>query len=144
MGWEGFAFFFPALFVTVGTIGLGGLFVLTAWADRVRKSATTDHSRRPTALFLFTAVVLLDLIGLVSLWMIPTALLNYEVIGTPLSHLVWSLFLVASFVFVMISMVLAQKGFGPAKNSVQSGSRALFVIYVLGFIWFLASSHGAR
>ena len=65
MGWEGFAFFFPALFVTVGTIGLGGLFVFTAWADRVRKSAPTDHSRRPTALFLFTAAVLLDLIALV-------------------------------------------------------------------------------
>jgi hypothetical protein len=143
MGWEGFAFFFPALFVTVGTIGLGGLFVLTAWADVVRASATPDQSRRPAALFPFTAAVLLDLIGLVCLWMIPTAVLNYEVIGTPLSHLVWSLFLVASFVFVIISMVLARKSLGSGKI-VQSGSRALLVIDVLGFIWFLASSHGTR
>jgi hypothetical protein len=76
--------------------------------------------------------------------MIPTALLKYEVIGTPLSHLVWSLFLVASFVLAIISIVLAQKSSGPEKDFVQSGSRALFVLDVLGFIWFLANSHGMK
>jgi hypothetical protein len=144
MGWGGFAFFFPALFVTVGTIGLGSLFASMAWAGIVRASATTEHWRIPAALYAFTSAVFLDLIGLAVLWLIPSDLLNYEVIGAPLSHLVWSLFLVASFVFVTISMVLARKNVEPAKDAVKSGSRALFVIDVLGFVWFFASSHGMR
>jgi hypothetical protein len=138
------AFYLPALFVTVGTIGLGGLFLSLALADVVRASATNGHRGIPPALRIFSFAVFLDLIALVCLWMIPTALLNYEVIGTPLSHLVWSLFLVASFVLVIISIVLAQKSSGPEKDFVQSGSRALFAIDVLGFIWFLANSHGMQ
>jgi Kef-type K+ transport system membrane component KefB len=138
MGWEGFAFFFPAAFVTIATIGLGSLFLLMAWAEIDRVSATRENVKKPSALYAFMSAVFLDLIGLCALWLIPRDLRNSEVAGVPLAHLVWTLFLSSSFVSVIISMVLARRSGEPAKGAVQNGARALFIVDLLGFVWFVA------
>ena len=138
MGWEGFSFFFPAAFVTIATIGIGSLFVLMAWADIIGASPTTKHKKIPAALYALMSAVFLDLIGLCSLWLIPSDQVNHEVAGVPLSHLVWSLFLWSSFVSVIISMVLAGRSGEHAKGAVQNGARALFIVDLLGFVWFVA------
>ena len=136
---EGFEFGIPALFVTAGTIGLGGFFVLMAWADTARALATKDGRPIPPALYTFTASVCTDLLGLVVLSVIPFDLGNQYILGVRLVPCVYFFFIITSFVLVTISLVLVRRDSGRVKDSVQSGSRALFVIDTLGFIWFVAS-----
>ena len=136
---EGFEFGIPALFVTAGTIGLGGFFVLMAWADTARALATKDGRSIPPALYTFTASVCMDVLGLVVLSVIPFDLRNQYVLGARLAPCVYSFFMITSFVLVTISLFLVHRDSGTVKDSVQSGSRALFVINVLGFVWFVAS-----
>jgi hypothetical protein len=137
---EGFDFAIPALFVTVGTIGLGGFFGLLAWADTARASVTEDGRRILPALYAFTASVCMDVLGLVVLSVIPFNLRNQYILGARLAPCVYSFFIIISFVLVIISLVLVRRDSGAVKDSVQTGSRALFVLDVLGFIWFVASS----
>jgi hypothetical protein len=137
---EGFDFGIPALFVTVGTIGLGGPFVLMAWADTARALATKDVRKVPPALYAFTASVCTDVLGLVVLSVIPFDLRNQHIWGARLAPCVYSLFIISSFVFVIISLVLVRRDSGAVKDFVQNGSRALFALDLLGFIWFVANS----
>jgi hypothetical protein len=123
---SGFALI-PLQFIAICSSLLGFFFVLIAWTDVASAQVTNSHGRIPIALYTFTASVLLDMAGLVC--------------GFTISHDLPDdrpLLLVAAFVFLVISMVFVRRDPWPGKKDLEVGSKALFVIAVLGFIWFLA------
>jgi hypothetical protein len=58
--------------------------------------------------------------------------------GMWLKECVFPLFLVAAFVFLIASMVFGRRDSWPGKRHLKVGSIALFVIAMLGLIWFSA------
>ena len=122
MGWGGFNLGVPAMFITMLTIGLGGLFVLIGWIIVLTDKGANTHWRNRTALYSLTASVGLELMGTIVLSQIPYDIQDHEILGTRLVTFVWSCFLIASFVFVTTSMLLARKDIGPVKRTVQNGS----------------------
>jgi hypothetical protein len=135
---EGFNFGVPATFVTYLTIGLGTLFVLRALFIIIRDRIKGKQWRVPAALIPFTASVGIEFIGTVVLSRIPYHLLQSRILGWNLVSFVWSSFLIGSFAFVLLSVVLVRWDSGPAKHTVQMGSTTLLVVAVLGFIWYVA------
>jgi len=136
MGMQGFNFGIPASFITVCTIGLGGLFVLIAWAKVIHEQVASGRRSVPLSLYTFTVSVLLDLLALVVLSAIPFDLRNREILGVLFPQCVWSLFLIASCVLLIITVARVRKDSGPGRGSVQAGSTIVLVTSVLGFIWF--------
>jgi hypothetical protein len=137
MGLEGL----PAMFITLFTIGLGGLFGLLAWTSVSRERITLARRKIPAALHAFTASVGVELMGLIFLWTIPNDATDHEIFGTNLVSFIWCCFLIAGFVLLLLSMVLVRVNGGDRDGFVKAGSTALFVIAVLGFIWFISGCH---
>jgi hypothetical protein len=134
MGMQGFNFGIPAMFITMLTIVMGGLFVLVAWTNALTERIANGHWSIPTALYAFTASVGLELAGHVVLSDIPYGMTDREVLGVSLVALIWSCFLLASFILLLVSMALVRRNSEPGKRIVQAGSKVLLVIAILGFI----------
>jgi hypothetical protein len=56
--------------------------------------------------------------------------------GMWLKECAFPLFLVAAFVFLIVSMVLMHRDSWQGKRNLQVGSKGLFIIAMLGLIWF--------
>jgi hypothetical protein len=123
----------PLMFVAVCSSLLGLIFVFIAWSDATSVQATNARGSLPTALYTFTASVLLDMIGVVCGFTI-----SHDVPDRPglwLKGYVLPLLLVAAFVLLILSMALVRRDSWLGKKDLQVGSKALFVIAMLGFIW---------
>jgi hypothetical protein len=105
---------------------LGGLFLLLAWANVLLERITNGHWYIPKALFAFTAAVLLNILGYSCLY--------YWYQYSLLSIIVCSLPMIASFVFVIVSMVLVRQDPYRGTGIVQIGSWALIALESLGFL----------
>ena len=140
MGWTAFATFgLPEIFVAVFSILIGGVFVAMAWKDVVRVYVTTANCRPPTALYAFTTSVFMYLMSLGSFVLIPDDILYYRhFAGLQISDCVLSLFVACGFLFLIISIVLVRRNSEPGTRMVAIGSKALFVISLLGFIGIIA------
>jgi hypothetical protein len=71
MGLNGFLFDFSAVSSMAGTALFGGIFVMVAWLDVVRKRATTADWRIPTSLYPFTVSVIFHPIAFIWLSSLP-------------------------------------------------------------------------
>jgi hypothetical protein len=139
MQMEGLNFAIPAEFVSFSTIGLGTLFVLRTLFIVLRDRIRGKQWRVPAALIPFTASVGIAFIGLVVLSHLPYEMTGREVfLGWNLVSFVWTCFLIGSFAFALLSIVVVRWDSGPAKHTVRMGSITLLVLAVLGFMWYVA------
>jgi hypothetical protein len=127
----------PLLFIAVCSSILGFIFLLITWPDVASVQVISPHKRIPTALYAFTASVLLDMIGVVCGFTISHDLPDDRP-GMWLKGYVLPLLLVGAFVFLIISMVFVSRDSWLGKKDLEVGSKALFVIAMLGLIWFIA------
>jgi|ERR1700733_3417298 len=132
MDWSGLDFFVAAMFITVLTVGLGGVLLAIAWIKVFIESASETSGRNSAALHTFTVAVLLDAIAIPVLWLT----------RDDLKYAVWSLFLIASFAFVIASIVFGRRKPRPGRRPVTVGPMALFVVNLLGFLGIVLSLPG--
>jgi hypothetical protein len=132
MDWSGLDFFVAAMFITVLTVGLGGLLLAIAWIKVFIESASEASGGNSAALHTFTVAVLLDAIAIPVLWLT----------RDDLKSAMWSLFLIASFAFVIASIVFGRRRPRPERRPVTVGSMALFVVNLLGFLGIVLSLPG--
>jgi ABC-type Na+ efflux pump permease subunit len=131
---SGFALI-PLQLIAIFSSLLGFPFVLIAWIDVTSAQVKNANGRIPTALYAFTVSVLLDMMGVVCGFTIAHDLPDDRP-GMWLKGCVFPLVLVAALIFLIISMVLLHRDSWREKKDLQLGSKALFIIAVLGFIWF--------
>jgi hypothetical protein len=129
MDWNGLNFFVAATFITTITVGLGGVLLVIAWIKVAIESATEPSRRSSAVLRTYTVAVLLNAVAIPVLWLT----------SDDLKYAVWLLFLIASFVFVIASVVLGRRKPRPGGGPVMFGSMALFVVNVLGFLGIILS-----
>lgn len=141
----GLGFVLAALFSTVSTIGLGGVFVAIAWVKVLEMRTASAQWSIPVALYALSASVLVDPIGVfVDLRFFPLDLLpSREMFGIFLFYVVWSLTLIVSFSFLIACMVLVRRESGPGIRVMQIGSRVLFFTSLLGLIGIIVWLPGA-
>jgi hypothetical protein len=131
---SGFALI-PLQFIAICSSLLGFPFLLVAWTYVASPQGKNARGRIPTALYAFTVSVLLNMIGVVFGFTIAHDLPDDRP-GMWLKECAFPLFLVAAFVFLIISMVLMHRDSWQGKKNLQVGSKGLFIIAMLGFIWF--------
>jgi hypothetical protein len=129
MDWSGLNFFVAATFITILTVGLGGVLLVIAWIKVLIESTSEPNRRSFAALRTYTVAILLDAVAL------PVLSLTSD----DRKSAVWTLFLIASFVFVIASVVLGRRKSRPGGGPVMIGSMALFVVNVLGFLGIILS-----
>jgi hypothetical protein len=134
MGMNNWNLVIPMMFVTVCTIGLGGLCALIAWRDVVYDWRRTTHWKVSTALHTFSASVYLPLIGYLLLAVTSPGLQELYIQGISLAAVVYLGVLAASFILVIISLLFVQRDSGSVRGVVLTGSGILFVVDVLGSI----------
>lgn len=126
-------FFVPALFTTLFTICVGGLLLVTAWAQVLIEPPPEAPRRIGTGLLAFTAAVLVDAMAIPIVWEI----------SDDQKSVVWTLFLLVSFACVIASRLLVNRNFGPSKRLVKIGSMLLVIFDFLGFLGILSGlPHG--
>jgi hypothetical protein len=107
----GFAFGIPALFIGISSTLIGGAFLVGAFIDVVNNGGVSEsHRKIPTALYTLTASVIMDMVLLKCAWAAPTDLLYFQSNDIP------SVILAASFVLVIITMILVRKNSGPGTG----------------------------
>ena len=129
MDWSALNFFVAAMFITILTVGLGGVLLVIAWIKVAIESASEPSRRNSAALRTYTVAVFLDAVAIPVLWLT----------SDDLKYAVWSLFLIASFVFVIASVALGRRKPRPGGGPVMFGSMTLFVVNVLGFLGIILS-----
>jgi hypothetical protein len=136
MGMEGFSFGIPAMITTQLTIFVGGIFVLVGWAEVLSNGLANGYWKIPVALYVFTGSVGVELMGSIVLSEIsPTE--SFQTVT-----LIWIAFLIASFILLLLSAVLAHQNSEPNKRTVQIGSKVLLAIATLGFIGIILGLPG--
>ena len=139
----GFDFAVPALLVSLGTVGVGGLVAALAWWMAASDGPARKSGRRfPLALYAFSASVLSDLLGMFVLSAMPDDWDQYHVLGARLPPAVYSLFLLISFTAVIVSVALLWGKQGILKVLLMGGSIVLIVINVLGIALFIMGLPG--
>jgi len=121
-------FFVPALFTTLFTICVGGLLLVTAWAQVLIEPPPEAPRRIGTGLLAFTAAVLVDAMAIPVVWGI----------SDDQKSVVWTLFLLVSFACVIASRLLVNRNFGPSKRLVKIGSILLIIFDFLGFLGIIS------
>ena|ERR1019366_5803883 len=142
---EGFDFAVPAIFVTVATVGIGGLFALGAWgiaAFNLDGSGNKGLRRFPTALYLFTASILSVLVGMAVLSVMPYEWEQYHILGARLNLAIYSCFLMISLAAVIISTVFLRGKHGLLKGVLLTGSVVLIATDALGSVVYMMSQPG--
>jgi hypothetical protein len=113
-----------------------GAFLIAALLDVLRQAGSRVGWNMPTAFYVLTSAVLMDMLALARLWAGPTDLLysrsNY---GSPI-------FLGAGFVFIITNVILVRKRSGPGTGIIWAGSKALLIIAVFGFIGIILALPG--
>jgi hypothetical protein len=139
---EGFYFGIPAVFMTFSTIGLGGVFVLLAWFKIIKGMIYNRHAQVSTALYTFTAAVGLQLVAVEALPAVPYGIQDRVVMGVQAQKLIGSSFLAASFVLLLVCMVLARRDGGRVGDIVQIGAALLIAVFIIGFSLIILSLPG--
>jgi hypothetical protein len=127
-------FIIPAFWMTNCTIVLGGAFAAIAWAIVVSRHRRNSVTKIPIALYVFTVAVCIDIVGQYVRSYFPSSLAYKTIRGVPIDFSVWSLFLIASFMCLVLSLVCLSKYSGPGKRTLWVGSIILISIDCLGFI----------
>jgi len=132
----------PAIFVSVCTIGLGGLFLIVAWCVAISdNSKEIGLYRYPSALYIYTASVFSDLLGMFVLSVMPDEWEQYYILGTRLRLCIYTIFMLISFVLVFVSLILLRRRNGRVRGVLMIGSIVLLAVNVLGLVLYI-SMHG--
>jgi hypothetical protein len=121
-------FYVPALFTTLVTIGLGGLFLVAAWAQVLIEPPPEDPRQIETGLLAYTAAILMAALAIPAVYGV----------GDGQKALVWMFFLLVSYACMITSAVFVRKNFGPSKQIIKIGSIVLIVIDFLGILGILS------
>jgi hypothetical protein len=132
---EEFGFRIGAMLVTVLTVVLGVVCLVSVWVVILDRH-TTPLMKVPYALYTLTVSVLFQLAALLVLLQIPYDLA--EIFGKGTDRVVWSFFLLASFVLGVSSWWLARKASGPAISLLRKSSILLLTIWGLVLISLVA------
>jgi hypothetical protein len=134
---EGSGFTIPALFVAVITVLLGGLCALITWVIVLLDQTRDPQIKTPSGLNTFMLSVVVELAGLLVLWHIPYDIAQRPILGTRMVLVIWSPFLVVSFVLCVVSWLFVRRDSGPGRQTLRRGSMLLLTIWMLGFVWYL-------
>jgi hypothetical protein len=134
MGMKALDLGIPMMFVTVFTIGLGGVFALIAWQNVFSEWRKTGRWSTSAAMHTFSAAVYLPLICYLLLASTSPLLQDRYLRNIPFAAIAQLSVLVTSFVLVIFSLVLLRWDSSRGRGAILTGSRALFGIDVLGFI----------
>jgi hypothetical protein len=134
MGFDSLSFYVPAMFVTVGSMVIGGLFVLVAWTNVINDPTMKRNLEPQKGVYAFTASVALDVITIPIVRALPYEWEHDTVLGIPYIECIWSLLLIAGIVCLVMSMVLVRGRSGPGLVAVKVGSKVLSAIVVIGLI----------
>jgi cytochrome bd-type quinol oxidase subunit 2 len=135
----GTGFAIPALVLAFLTVGLGSVCVVVGLVMVLLDPNGAASIKVPNALNTLTLSVLVQFAGLVVLWHIPYDLRDRPVFGTQMRLFVWSFFLLASFALCVSTWWLARKPSDPATRFLRKSSILLLTIWVLGFVWYVAT-----
>lgn len=139
---EGFDFGIPALFLTYSTIGLGAMFMAAAWIEIVIDRSNGTHWRIPTALYTFAASIGVELAAPIVLSHLPYYMTGREVLGLKLVACIWSCFLIASFMLLLVTLALARREVRPIGRVVRWGSGVLAILAIFGFVGIILGLPG--
>ena len=135
-------FAIPAGFMNLWTIYLGGFISLVAWGMVLYGRWKGQSKTIPAALYLFTAAVCVDLIGLFTLDRVPHDITNKAMLGTSLGHAVRTAHLSVSFLLLILSMIFLSRHSGPGKVTLKAGSIVLIALDCLGFVAIILALPG--
>lgn len=132
----GFAVDIPVQVVLLGTVFIGGLFVLLAWIRVISGSFRGESLSVPSSLYLVTVAVLADLLAMFSFDTTPANALFF------LSTWGWPLLMFTSGGLVIASTFLARTSSVPARKTVYRSALVLLVINLFGFVLYILALPG--
>jgi hypothetical protein len=130
---DGMGFRILELLVTSLTVALGSLCALIALGNIVLDEDADPQSKIPGALYTFTLSVLVQLTSPFVLKQIPLDIAQRRIMGTPMVVVIWSFFLVTSFLLSAFTLLLVRKDSGPATKPIRWGSILLMAFWTLVF-----------
>jgi hypothetical protein len=130
---DGMGFRILELLVTSLTVALGSLCALIALGNIVLDKDAHPQSKIPGALYTFTLSVLVQLTSPFVLKQIPLDIAQRRIMGTPMVVVIWSFFLVTSFLLSAFTLLLVRKDSGSATKPIRWGSILLMAFWTLVF-----------
>jgi hypothetical protein len=143
MGMHNLDYLISGLFISLGSAIVGGFFSVIAWVGVVSNLPRGGRWKVPAVLYTYSAAAFLGFAAFVVFMALPSHTPGSEALSPDAFLLCWLSFVVAGFVFVLISMLLAYRYSGPGRRFILVGSIVLIVVNGLGFVVF-AYMHGNR
>jgi hypothetical protein len=134
---SGLKFALPMLFITWGTLAVGIVPVLLAWGSIAGQSHVTGQRVIPKALCALTASICVEQAGCCVFWFLPVWICDSFV-----GHLVWFTFVVVGF-FIILAALFMSRERNAARVAVLTGSIAVAVVNVLGFVWLFIGTNAS-
>lgn len=134
---SGLDFEIAAAFVTFCTALLGAVFSANAWVRVLSNQKDTGCGESPRALYAFTAGSFLSLVGYLLVRSLPTWWTARGGVTAALPYVFWLLLALSGLAAVLVSRKLAARYGGPARRTIEVGSIALLVVYLLGLAGYL-------
>jgi hypothetical protein len=115
------------------TVVIGALFATVAWITVLVALQDGTRSKAPTALYTFTACIVIDIVGLIGIWLFAGPQMRQaSVFGVDPSWLAADGFLASSVICLVPTILLLLKDAGPGKFIIMSGAIVLLGIAALG------------
>jgi hypothetical protein len=127
----------PALLVLLGTIFIGGMFVLISWLLVVSKVVRTQQWNIPTPIWLLTAAILADCVGAKALDATPSDGAFFFSIRD-----YWFLSMLLSFSLVVISFFMLRLKSAQSIRLLRVASVTLLVLNVAGLALYILARPG--
>jgi hypothetical protein len=136
MWFGGLEYILPGVFVSLGCAVIGCFFSLIAWIGVVSNLPKGQRWNIPSMLYTLSASSFLGLAGLLLYFNLRPDAPGIGVFSDEMLSRLWTSSMVAGFVFVLITMLLAYLYSGPGRRFILVGTILLFLINALGFIGF--------
>lgn len=140
---EGLGAGLAELFITWLAPLIGCIPVLVGWR-RFNSQPNSDGQRRfPKALWALTASICIDPVGTIVVGFINDRLATGALRYVQVVPGLWTAVLVIGFILNVIALVLAVSERNAARAAVLTGSIAVTVVNVAGFIWLFIGTDGS-
>lgn len=133
----GFAVGIPAVLVLLGTVFIGGLFVLIVWLIVIFRVVRTQHWDIPSPIWLLSAAVLADYVGAKAMDATPVDGPFFFAIRNG-----WFLFMLLSLCLVLISFLMLRTKTVQGVGSLQAASATLLVLNIAGLVLYILARPG--
>lgn len=136
---SGLNFYIPALFLTWGTLVVGGIPLYLAWYGIDDHWRSTGKRKIPKAFFVLTASLLVDFVGFAIFGFLLGWLTGYV---SRTARLGWLISLVLGFLLDLAALFMSCER-NVSRVAVVTGSLAVAVVNATGFICLFIATHGS-